>query len=114
VVDGNNLLYAEEQVRRLSLGAHGRRGAESAIIAVTRTLAKTINCKRTVLVFDGKCQAIEEQGFKVCSAKPDFAISDDFISNFAEQGGAQSSNAPLHYYVTSDRHLQTRIYKNNA
>ena len=85
IVDGNNLFFVDDQIRKVVLKGRGQKKASQIITDLVRNYAMAMGFKYTLLIFDGKGIKIEEPeiNFFVDHSLPNFQISDDYIANFA-------------------------------
>jgi predicted RNA-binding protein with PIN domain len=113
-LDGNNMLFVDDILRKLCLKKN-LSGAAKKLSEAVEIYSKQEKLS-TILIFDilKECFEKEEDGvkFQVCSAKPDFETSDDALVEWA--GGLSASAMESILFVTSDRVLQTRLIQKGA
>jgi len=107
-LDGNNMLFVDEKLRKLSLN-HKRSLAERLIANLATEFGKKNGLENIILIFD-KTNNVYSQSFdslklSVCSATPNFKTSDDALVDW--MGGLSAFDSTL--IVTSDVGLQIRL-----
>ena len=60
IVDGNNLFFVDDQIRKVVLKGRGQKKASQIITDLVRNYAMAMGFKYTLLIFDGKGIKIEE------------------------------------------------------
>ena len=60
IVDGNNLFFVDDQIRKVVLKGRGQKKASQIITDLVRNYAMAMGFKHTLLIFDGKGIKIEE------------------------------------------------------
>ena len=85
IVDGNNLFFVDDQIRKVVLKGRGQKKESQIITDLVRNYAMAMGFKHTLLIFDGKGIKTEEPeiNFFMDHSLPNFQISDDYIANFA-------------------------------
>jgi predicted RNA-binding protein with PIN domain len=113
-LDGNNMLFVDDILRKLCLNKNVA-GAAKKLSEAVEIYSKQEKLN-TILIFDilKECFEKDEDGvkFQVCSARPDFETSDDALVEWA--GGLSASAMESILFVTSDRALQTRLIRKGA
>lgn len=116
-LDGNNLLYVDEQIRRVCLTRKSE--AERLFAKLILNFSEKKNIRNTLILFDKtnykeRLVLNNEKGenliFEVESASPRFKNSDDALVHWA----GLSNNVEETVFVTSDRKLIDRLGKKGA
>ena len=113
-LDGNNMLYAENMIRKIQL--QSQKNAEKIIILLAERFGVKASLKNLTLIYDSTknifTKNVEGLELKVCSARPDFNTSDDALVVWSEGKSALDFNSTL--FVTSDRGLKIRLREKGA
>ena len=112
-LDGNNMLYVDDNIRKLSIG-RSKKKAEKIITELVVNFSREQRVPTVILIFDNTSQTSNqklqtEQGvvdFSVRSARPSFNDSDDALVDWA---GNLNDDVKKSLFVTSDRGLQLRL-----
>jgi len=119
-LDGNNMLFIEDSIRRLVLGKNRKR-AEEILADIAYEFGLYLGAKfDIILVYDHSDWGVEKKiiseekssEFTVLSASPKYKSSDDALVNWAQELGSDSVKKSL--FVTSDRELQVRLSEAGA
>ena len=113
-LDGNNMLYVEDHIRKLVLSRKTKEGEET-LARIAAKFSESLDAKEIILIFDNtrftyQYNVTAKSGvasFKVISAAPKYATSDDALVDFTEIFNAEELVTSL--FVTSDRGLQVRL-----
>jgi len=108
-IDGNNLIFVLQIVRSLALKKNLSE-AESALQLIAQEWSKTVNFPVT-LIFDDTNKNINNEKFRVCSAKPLFPTSDAALISWAKH--LMPDKAIKTLVFTSDRQLSQELGKSN-
>ena len=115
-LDGNNMLFVEDAIRKKVLGRRKRAG-EKILAALALEFCKLNGRFNIVLIFDNTnltyTDKVEINGkvlnFEVVSAIPKFPDSDDALVHWSSELGEKKNHC---LFVTSDRGLQDRLDQN--
>jgi len=111
-LDGNNMLFIENQIRALVLQKSKRTTGEQILANIASHFTRSINLRnagfQTVLMFDASnLHGITDQNIQVVSGREiGFGIADDALVSIAS--ALQETDKIL--FVTSDRELQNRLH----
>lgn len=115
VLDGNNMLYVNDKIRKDCLSRNGKL-AEEKLGNISLEFAKQIGLKDCLLVFDNTKNAYSKSSegvqLSVTSAFPKFKSSDDAFVDMAGGMNAEALSSTL--FVTSDRELTARLKEKNV
>mmetsp|Transcript_3338 Transcript_3338/g.4588 ORF Transcript_3338/g.4588 Transcript_3338/m.4588 type:complete len:311 (+) Transcript_3338:49-981(+) len=101
-LDGNNMLFVLGPIRKLAL--QGKRAhAEFVLQCLAEEFTKKMGLTKCTLIYDNTKKNVATASFVVCSARPDFATSDDALVAWASEPEGKG------LYVTSDRGLIERL-----
>ena len=107
-LDGNNMLFVDDWIRKLCLKHKGKE-AENLISQLSQEFCKIFNVEKCILVFDRTNNVYEVNSnslkFTVCSASPNFKTSDDALVEWTD--GLSAKDNVL--FITSDVGLQVRL-----
>lgn len=103
-LDGNNMLFVANALRKLTL--KDMRLGEKLLESIARKAPSVLNLDKCTLLFDETPTQVFEDRFFVLSARPVSPTSDDLLVEYAKYH--QKANQ-VAYYVTSDRELQARL-----
>ena len=107
-LDGNNMLFVDDLIRKLCLKKKGKE-AEKLISELSQEFCKLFNIEKCVLVFDRTKNIYDVNSnslkFTVCSASPNFKTSDDALVEWMD-GLSAKDNVLV---ITSDVGLQIRL-----
>jgi len=107
-LDGNNMLFVDENLRKLCL-SHKRSEAERLLVDLAKEMGKICNLEEIIVIFDTTKniynQTIGSLKLSVCSARPNFETSDDALVVWMD--GLSAFDSTL--IVTSDVGLQIRL-----
>jgi hypothetical protein len=108
-LDGNNMLFVDDKIRKLCLKHKGKQ-AEKLIADLAMEIGKSLGIEQIVLIFDRTknvySQTFGSLKFSVCSASPNFKTSDDALVDWMGGLSASINNILI---VTSDVGLQIRL-----
>jgi len=103
-LDGNNMLYVCEPIRKLVL-RRKIRAAENILQYLARDFTRVMNLERCVLIFDETPTSVNEKDLIVCSARPITSTSDEVLIRWAKERMGCGTDL----YVTSDRDLTRQL-----
>jgi len=106
-IDGNNLIFVLQPIRALALQRR-MPDAEYALQLIAQEWIKAINIPAT-LIFDDTHKKLDQNGFRVCSAKPTFSTSDEALIHWASQMIPAKASKTIVF--TSDRGLSEELCK---
>jgi len=110
-LDGNNMLYTENIIRKVQLKSP--HNAEKILAMLSGKFGFRANLNSLTLVYDYTSNIfkknVEGLELNVCSARPDFKTSDDALVVCSEWKSAHDLLSTL--FVTSDRGLKIRLRK---
>jgi len=113
-LDGNNMLYVENMIRKVQLQCPNN--AEKILALLAGKFGLRANLKNLTLIYDSTknifTKNVEGLELKVCSARPDFNTSDDALVVWSEGKSVQDFNSTL--FVTTDRGLKIRLREKGA
>ena len=111
-VDGNNLLFLTDYLRKLSLH-NSKKQAERLLAIVTKDFAESQHIDSTIVFDATKIPHFEQEQngitFRLCRARPTFATSDDQLVSWAQESDV--SDVMTMVVVTSDRELCRRLHQ---
>jgi len=102
ILDGNNMLYVANAIRKYCLK---RKSLAEAILSSFAKKYKEISGFKVTIIFDECDKTFDENGFAVFRARPGFPTADDALVKFAES--VEDKKSVL--FVTSDRELLLRL-----
>jgi len=111
-LDGNNMLFIENEIRSLVLKPSQRAQGEKILSNIALCFTKTLNESRedteVMLMFDSSSlHGFSAENYEIVSAQVlGFNIADDALVSYAE---SQDKDAEESLFITSDKALQKRL-----
>jgi rRNA-processing protein FCF1 len=111
-LDGNNMLFIENEIRTLVLKpsqrAQGEKILSNIALCFTRTLNESREDTEVMLMFDSSSlHGFSDENYEIVSAAVlGFNIADDALVSYAE---SQDKDAEDSLFITSDKALQKRL-----
>jgi len=118
-LDGNNMMFIENQIRALVLNRKKRTEGEQILANIASNFTHTINSRneefQTMLMFDASnLHGMIDQNMEIISAqKIGFGIADDALVSLMDNIFEIDEKAK-HLFVTSDKELQQRLQLKGA
>eukprot|EP01080_Neovahlkampfia_damariscottae_P010711 gene10711-3333_t len=109
-IDGNNMLYIYNTLRKLVLGKQ-RNSADQLLVNFFKAFHEKVNFQKTIVMYDDtKLKEWSENNFTLLCARPNYKTSDDYLVELASKGLKPESML----FVTSDVELKQRLLKYNV